>query len=100
MSSINYRISQEAIKDLNEIQVYTFKRWSKEQADRYYDLIIDEIEFIADNFNIGKRIELTRKGYRMTKVKSHLIFYRRASDESIEIVRILHQKMNFKKHIE
>ena len=61
MSKNKYRISKQVIKDLNDIWIYTFHKWSKEQADRYYDLIIGEIEFIADNYQIGKSAEQTRK---------------------------------------
>ena len=43
-----YRISKKAIIDLNSIWIYTFHKWSKEQADRYYHLIIGEIEFITE----------------------------------------------------
>lgn len=96
MSKNKYRISKQAISDLNNIWVYTFHKWSKEQADRYYDLIIEEIEFIADNYLIGKSAEQTRKNYQVTKIKSHLIFYRKGENEIIEIVRILHQRINIK----
>lgn len=99
MSKNQYRISHEAIKDLNKIWVYTLNKWSKEQADRYYDLIISEIEFIADNFMTGKSAEQTRKNYRVTKVKSHLIFYRKVENDIVEIVRILHQRMDIKKRL-
>ncbi|RXG31699.1 type II toxin-antitoxin system RelE/ParE family toxin [Leeuwenhoekiella marinoflava] len=75
MSKSKYRISKQAIVDLNDIWVYTFHKWPKEQADRYYDLIIGEIEFIADNYLIGESAEQTRKNYRVTKIKSHLIFF-------------------------
>jgi toxin ParE1/3/4 len=100
MSKNKYRISQEAINDLNKIWVYTFNKWSKEQADRYYDLIIGEIEFIADNFLTGKSVEQARKNYRVTKIKSHLIFYRKVENDIVEIVRILHQQMDIKKRLE
>ena len=99
MSKIKYRISKQAINDLNDIWVYTFNKWSKEQADRYYDLIIGEIEFVADNYLIGKSVEQTRKNYRVTKIKSHLIFYRKAENENVEVVRILHQRMDIKKRL-
>ncbi|MDX1721387.1 MAG: type II toxin-antitoxin system RelE/ParE family toxin [Salegentibacter mishustinae] len=89
-----YRISQQAIEDLENIWIYTLKKWSKEQADRYYNLIIEEIEFVADNFMIGKSAEQTRKNYRVTKVKSHLIFYRKTENNIIEIIRILHERMD------
>ncbi|PRX42990.1 type II toxin-antitoxin system RelE/ParE family toxin [Salegentibacter salegens] len=92
--SKKYRISQQAIEDLESIWIYTIKKWSKPQADRYYNLIIAEIEFIADNFLTGKSVEQTRKNYRVTKVKSHLIFYRKIENNIIEIIRILHERMD------
>ena len=99
MSINKYRISKQAIDDLNDIWIYTFHKWSKEQADRYYDLIIGEMEFIADNFTTGKSAEQTRKDYRITKITSHLIFYRKAENDVVEIVRILHQRMDTKKRL-
>lgn len=99
MSKNKYRISQQAIEDLDKIWVYTLNKWSKEQADRYYDLIIAEIEFIADNYLIGKSVEQTRKNYRVTKIKSHLIFYRKVDNEIVEIVRVLHQRIDIKKRL-
>ena len=77
MSINKYRISEQAINDLNDIWIYPFQKWSKDQADRYYNLIIGEIEFIADNFKIGKSAQQTRKNYRYSKIKSHLIFYKK-----------------------
>lgn len=99
MSKSKYRISKQAIDDLEDIWVYTFHKWSKEQADRYYDLIISEIEFIADNYLTGKSADQTRKNYRITKTKSHLIYYRKEENEIVEIVRILHQRMDIKKRL-
>ena len=99
MSKNKYRISQQAIEDLDKIWIYTLNKWSKEQADRYYDLIIAEIEFIADHYLIGKSAEQTRKNYRVTKIKSHLIFYRKVDNEIVEIVRVLHQRMDIKKRL-
>ena len=90
-----YRISQQAIEDLENIWIYTLKKWSKEQADRYYRVIIDEIEFISKNQGIGK----TFKSYRYSPIKSHLIYYREINDGQIEIVRILHQRMEIKHHL-
>jgi toxin ParE1/3/4 len=35
-----YRISEKAIEDLEKIWIYTFKKWSKEQAGRYHKLLL------------------------------------------------------------
>ena len=99
MSKNKYRISKQGINDLNDIWIYTLNKWSKEQADRYYNLIIGEIEFIADNYFIGISAEQTRENYRVTKVKSHLIFYRKVENDIVEIVRILHQRMDIKNRL-
>lgn len=87
-------ISEQALKDIENIWLYTLENWSAEQADRYYDLIFEEIEFICKNFNAGKSNEYIRKGYRYSKVKSHLIFYRKSTSNEIEIIRVLHQNMD------
>lgn len=93
MRKLKIVIRQEAIQDLEEIWFYTFTTWSQEQADRYYSLIIKEIDFLASKPESGKLLDYLRKGYRSCKVKSHFIFYRLSTTE-IEIVRILHESMD------
>jgi len=78
---MSYKISVQASEDSENIWLYTFKNWSLEQADRYVNLIFDEIEYLADNPNSGKDFNQIRKTYRCSKVKSHTIFlqtYRQA----------------------
>jgi toxin ParE1/3/4 len=91
---MKYKISEKANEDIDKIWLYTFENWSLDQADRYYNLIMDEIEFIADNFESGQSIEHLRKGYRSSKVKSHIIFYKKSESNVIEIIRILHMRMD------
>ena len=50
MKKKTYLISNKAVSDLEEIWLYTLEKWSVEQADRYYNLIIGEIEFICKKF--------------------------------------------------
>jgi len=94
-----YRFTNEAVKDLEEIWSYTKQKWSLEQADRYYNLIIDEIEFISNNPLHGRSIDYIKEGYRSTKVKSHVIFYKQQEEDMIIIVRILHQSMDCEKRM-
>ena len=93
MNAMPFFISKKAISDLEEIWLYTIEKWSIEQADRYYNLIFDEINYICKNINAGKSMEHVRKGYRASKVKSHLIFYR-VINNTIEVIRILHERMD------
>jgi toxin ParE1/3/4 len=97
---MSYKISVKASEDIENIWLYTFENWSLEQADRYINLIIDEIEYLADNPNAGKNFNHIRKNYRCSKVKSHLIFYRLINKQTdIEIIRVLHQIMDIENRL-
>ena len=93
MSSLPYKLSQKAGKDIVDIWQYTAANWSVEQANRYYQLIFDEIAFICANPLSGRSLDNVRKGYRSSKVKSHLIFYR-VNKDVIEVIRVLHERMD------
>ncbi len=96
----NYKLSVEAGKDLEKIWAYTFETWSKEQADRYIHQIIEEIEYIAIKPENGKDFSYVRKGYLRTKVKFHFVFYKiDTKNKIVEIIRILHQKMDIENRL-
>lgn len=98
MKTLPFVITKKAVSDLEEIWLYTVEKWSAEQADRYYNLIFDEINYICRNINAGKSMEHVRQGYRASKVKSHLIFYRIVKD-TIEVIRILHERMDIENRL-
>ena len=99
MNRVKYRISESAIKDLDGIWEYTYFNWSKELADRYHNLIMNEIEFISENSSFGKPMDHLKEGYFVSYVKSHMIFFKR-KEGIVEIIRILHQKMNVEFNLE
>jgi len=92
-------ISEKAVEDLNDIWNYTAENWPVEQANRYYNLILDEIEYVSENFENIKDFGNVRKNYKYSKVKSHLVFYKKTENTEMEIVRILHERMDIKNRI-
>ena len=97
---MKYKISIEAKNDIEKIWLYTFENWSLEQADRYFDLIMDEIEYIAEDPDSGKDFSDVRKGYLRTQIKSHFIFYKvNKKLNEVEIIRVLHQRMNIENRL-
>lgn len=96
---LDYIISKRALIDLEEIWVHSFENWSLEQADRYYNLIISEIEYICKHPYTGKSYSVIKEGYRASKVKSHLIFYKLSSTNNIEVIRILHGRMDIEQRM-
>lgn len=97
---MKFKISNEAQNDLENIWLYTFENWSAEQADRYLNLILAEIEYLAENPKDGKDYSHVRKDYLSSKVKSRFIFYKINKQENlIEIIRILHQQMDIENRL-
>ena len=94
-----YFFTNKAVEDLSKIYEYTFEFWSENQADKYYNEIIDYCEIISENPNIGKNykeIDLEIFGFLANK---HIIFYRILNLQEIEIERILGAEMDLKNRI-
>jgi toxin ParE1/3/4 len=97
---MEFVISKEAEIDLTKIWQYTFEMWSTQQADRYINLIFDEIDYVCKNPKLGVDFSYVRKGYFKTKVKSHFIFYKiNEKQQQIKIIRVLHQRMNIEERL-
>ena len=94
MPKVNYKLSKEAQNDLEQIWLYTHENWSIDQADRYLNLLLDEMEYLSLKPNSGFNFDHIRTVYWRTKVKSHFIFYRINQSTEIEIIRILHERMD------
>jgi toxin ParE1/3/4 len=50
----SYRFTNKAVEDITKIWNYTVDKWSENQADIYYTLLIATCEEVATNPNIGK----------------------------------------------
>jgi toxin ParE1/3/4 len=94
----DYRLTNEAIADLSGIWQYTFQNWSESQADKYYLLLADACQELANHPNMGKKYENLYPGLLGFNVQQHIVFYLVGS-EGIEVVRILHSRMDLKKRL-
>lgn len=87
---------QEAIDDLNNIWEYTFQEWSENQADKYYTSLKFACKEIGLNPNLGREYFEISKNLLGLKTGKHIIFYHFISEKEIEIIRILHGRMDLK----
>lgn len=95
----NYKLTNKAVEDLNNIWDYTFEEWSEQQADIYYNLLLKSCEDIANNPDLGKNYIGVRKELFGYKINRHIIFYRKLHEKPIEITRILHERMDLTNRI-
>lgn len=93
-----YRLTPRAVSDLEAIWLYSFETWSPDQADAYHRQIIARLERLATGELQGTVCDYVRQGYAKMSVGSHVAFYREAT-YGFEIVRILHQSMDFERHL-
>jgi toxin ParE1/3/4 len=91
---MQYKLSSKAKSDLINIWEFTLDNWSIDQADKYYSLIVDKIHDICKRPDLGRTYNHIRKGYWGINIKSHIIFYKIAEEGIIEVIRILHQRMD------
>lgn len=91
-----YQITNKAILDLTSIWNYTFNKWSEQQADEDYRMLISTFVQLANKSIEGKPYKEIRSDLFGFSANKHIIFYRNLKDDNIEITRILHQKMDLK----
>ena len=87
---------QKAINDLTDIWNYTEQEWSINQADKYYEAIQFACNVISENPGIGRNYAEISKYLFGLKSGKHIIFYHQISADEIEVIRILHERMDLK----
>lgn len=91
-----YKLTNKAVDDLTQIWNYTNKKWSESQADKYYQMLVDNFSEIAKNPDLGKTYSGVIKDLLGLRTGRHIIFYRKTEKGGIEIARILHEQMDLK----
>ena len=95
----DFVLSERARKDLVGIANYTEEKWSEEQAERYIRMLLTVCGELANKPLVGRSYDPIRPGLRGTTCGKHVIFYRVLSRSKVRIVRVLHEKMDFPRHL-
>lgn len=97
MSKVRY--TNKAVEDLSSIWLYTVEEWSETQADVYYNMLIDTCNRICSGSSLlGRRYDEVSNGLLGLHAGHHIIFYRMHVSGDVLIIRILHEKMDLKRH--
>ena len=89
-------LRQEAIDDISDIWEYTSRTWTEDQADKYYGMIKSACRQIANNSVLGIKYDRISSNVNGPRVGKHIVFYHRISNNEIEVIRILHERMDLK----
>lgn len=87
-------LRQEAIDDLNDIWNYTVEEWSEKQADKYYATLEFACLQIGHIPELGKEYEGIKRNLLGLRTGKHIIFYQIINEQEVEIIRILHERMD------
>jgi toxin ParE1/3/4 len=97
--------SPRAKADVTDVLRYTKGRWGKAKAIEYRELIRDALSAIAKYPGCGKSRSEVRPGVFSYHIKQpgrnarHVVFYRLRADGVVEFLRLLHDAMDFDRHL-
>jgi len=94
----DFFLRPKAVSDLEAIWNYTVETWDEDQAEHYLRMLNMAFLDLSLSPSLGRSCELIREGYRKFRVGRHVIFYR-IEETSIEVVRVLHQQMDYERHL-
>ena len=94
----SYRFTERAEQDLEQIIDYTFAQWSGPQAGQYIDGLGERSQILADNPDLGVRRDEISQGLLGFPYQSHILYYFK-QPQGITVVRVLHGRMDPKRHI-
>ncbi len=87
-------LTRRAKADLKAIAKFTEKRWGREPRYIYIKQFDDTFHTLSNTPEIGNNCNYIKENYQRFPQGSHIIFYRTGSQNSIEIIRILHKNMD------
>lgn len=96
----SYTLTNKAVLDLSSIWNYTVDTWSEKQADKYYFMLLETCQDLAGGKVSGKNYPEINDEILGFRIGQHILFYRKLSQDKVEIARILHTQMDLKNRIQ
>ena len=94
-----FSLTKQALEDLREIGRYTQERWGREQRRHYLAMLDRCFHALAKNPSHGQRCDEIRSGFRKFPSGQHVVFYCEQSTGRIEVIRVLHGRMDLEVHL-
>ncbi|MFA6967786.1 MULTISPECIES: type II toxin-antitoxin system RelE/ParE family toxin [Bosea] len=91
-------ISPAAQRDIDDIWTSSIAEWGSARTIKYVTALRDTVARLAEMPEIAPACDHVKAGHRKYGVGSHIIFFT-ATPDQIDIVRILHQRMDVGRHL-
>ena len=98
MSSHQLVIAPAAKADLKEIYQHGLRQWGQAQSDNYLNKLKDLFWSLTEQPMMGVERSELLLGARSLTIESHALFYR-VSNDTIEIIRVLHGRQDPQRHL-
>ena len=95
---VSYQLSKAAAEDLDHLYTDGIIRYGLEQANHYYEGLINQFRLICDNPRIGFNSDEIVPNLQKFQYRRHVIFFMN-TDTGILIVRMLGEEMDFSQHL-
>lgn len=93
-----FLLTNRAATDLSDIADFTIQTFGIEQARFYRDGLNHCFEILAENPQLGRNVAELAQSLKRFEYQSHVVFYI-PKESHILIIRILHQRMDFWRHL-
>ncbi len=94
----DYQLTEAAAGDIEGITRHSVQQWGFARAETYVMELHRTLGMLAAFPDAGRDVSELRAGYPRFEHERHSIFYRKA-ESGILVVRVLHQRMQPKKHL-
>ena len=91
-------LSPAAQDDITDILLYTLQTWGEEQMDVYAASLDKGLMLLINKPDIGRSRPELYSGCRSYRIREHVVYYA-VHDEDINVARILHGRMDAKRHL-
>ncbi len=94
----HYEFTDQAEIDLDTITDYTVEHWGKAQAEKYLDGLEELVQNLVESPNLGVNRNRLLEGLISFPYVSHILYYVK-QPHGITIIRVLHKRIDPKRHI-
>ena len=92
-----YRLTKRARRDVLDIWLHIAAD-NESAADRFIDLLTSHFRILGDFPEAGRKRDELCIGYRSFPVGEYLIFYRVAAQPRIQVMHVIHGRMDLRRY--